>query len=402
MKFPPAILSIDSVKEAEAALVSIGCHKKGIAIMKDKALFYAVKLKGLTPVQATSLKQEMLSFSGEAATAFGTINHSVKQTDVLVFGTLAQYKKLARKLKTNYFNLPEIGKGIEEAVRNFGNCPPPLKIKGRKFDFSKRTYIMGILNVTPDSFSDGGKYFSPERAVARGKELIDQGADILDIGGESTRPGARSITVEEELRRIISVVRALAKNKKCVISADTRNAKVAEEALKAGAQIINDVSALRHDKKMAGVIARYKAAVVLMHMQGTPQNMQRNPRYKDLRPEIINYLEKSIAIAKGAGILSDRIIVDPGFGFGKSLEDNYTLLKNLRGLKVLGCAILAGTSRKSMIGKVLCVPAEKRVIGTAATVALAISNGANIIRVHDVFEMKQAALIADMLVRRKK
>jgi len=343
----------------------------------------------------------MLSFGGESANSYGTINNSVRSTDAILLGTLTHYKKLIKKLRKHQFNLPETGNAIKKAMDNFDSVPKPLKLSGRTLDFKKRTFIMGIVNVTPDSFSDGGKYFKAEDAIARAKEMVRAGADIIDIGGESTRPGAGPIPEKEEIKRTLPVIVALFKEKKCLISIDTRKSRVADIALRSGARIVNDISALRHDKKMVKVIAKHKAAVILMHMQGTPKNMQKAPNYDDVVSDIADFLEKSVEIAEKGGILSDHIMVDPGFGFGKTLEHNFELLYRLKELKVLGCPLLVGTSRKSMIGKMLNVPPEKRSIGTAATIAIAILNGANIIRVHDVKEMKEAAKIADAVIRRK-
>lgn len=386
MKTPPFPILIENTSESESEILKIGSHGKGADIMKDKAVFYTIKIKELTPPQANIIKQELLSFGADAATSFGAISYKVKKTDVLMFATLSQYKRLVKKLKENYFSLPDIAREIEKAIKNYGSAP------------SKRTQIMGIVNVTPDSFSDGGKYYDPDKAIEHAHKLISDGADIIDIGGESTRPGAKTVPEKEELERILPVIKAI--SNKCVVSVDTRKSNVAKVALRNGAQIINDISALRYDKKMADVISYYKAGVVLMHIKGTPLTMQKNPQYNDLLYEVLEYLKNSIEIAREAGILTDRIIVDPGFGFGKTLKHNLDLLKNLKTFKALGCPILAGTSRKSMIGEILNMPEEERLFGTAATIAVAILNGANIIRVHDVAEMKQVAQITDAIVRR--
>jgi dihydropteroate synthase len=230
--------------------------------------------------------------------------------------------------------------------------------------------------------------------------MLEDGADIVDVGGESTRPGARAVTAEEEVKRVMPVIRALSRTKGAAISIDTRRARVARAALDAGADMINDVSGLRYDRKMAAVAACSKIPVCVMHMQGKPQNMQKNPAYKDLMGEIISCLEESLAIAKNAGILHGKILVDPGIGFGKTLEHNLEILKRLRELKVLGQPILVGPSRKSMIGKILGLPVEERVEGTAAAAAIAIANGADIVRVHDVKEIKRVVKITDAILRR--
>ena len=275
-----------------------------------------------------------------------------------------------------------------------------LKWKNFDFDFSKRTYVMGILNVTPDSFSDGGLFLNGESAVKQALRMQDEGADIIDIGGESTRPGAGKITVKEEIRRIVPVIEALAKEVRVPISVDTYKSAVAEAAISAGASMINDISGLRFDAKMPGVAARHGVPVVIMHIKGTPKNMQQNPAYEALIPEIIDYLYGSIEIAREAGIPDDRIIIDPGIGFGKTIKHNLEIIRRLREFEGFQRPILLGPSRKSFIGKVLGgLPVTERLEGTAAATAIGIFNGANIIRVHDVKEMVRVARMADGIKR---
>jgi dihydropteroate synthase len=394
------IIELNSLSQARREIASLACDKVGIELMAPKSLWRVLKLKGLRPAAANIIKQEMLSLGGDAATAYGAINHSVKQTDVLIFGSLKQLFRLIKKLKRHQFGLPQISLQLEESLKNYESTPSPLKIGNRIFNFGRRTYIMGILNVTPDSFSDGGTYLDPERALARAKLMFKEGADIIDVGGESTRPGAETISPREELKRVIPVIKALSKNRRLLISIDTRKAKVAEAALAAGAHMVNDVSGLRFDRKMAGVVAKHKIPVCSMHTRGTPRDMQKNPLYSELMEELIEYLEESLAIAKNAGILLKKIILDPGLGFGKTPENNLEILKKLKELKVLGCPILVGPSRKSLIGKVLGLPVTRRLEGTAAAVAVAIANGANLVRVHDVKEMSRVVRMTDAIVRR--
>lgn len=273
-----------------------------------------------------------------------------------------------------------------------------LEVKGRGFALGPRTWIMGIINVTPDSFSDGGAYPEKEKAIERGLEMIEEGADVIDVGGESTRPGARPVSEDEEMGRILPVVRGLRKSAAVLLSVDTMKATVAEAALEAGADIINDVSAFRFDPRMAGVISRQGAAVVLMHMKGTPETMQSDPRYADLFDEIGWFLKDRIEEARSAGIGRGRIIVDPGIGFGKSPEDNLALIDNLGFLEELGCPILVGASRKSFIGKALGLPVTERLEGSIAAGVLSIARGAHILRVHDVRAMRRAADMADAIL----
>jgi len=254
---------------------------------------------------------------------------------------------------------------------------------------------MGVLNVTPDSFSDAGKYFEPEQALHRLHALIENGADLIDIGGESTRPGASAVSPDEEIRRVLPVLQTWKKEWDAILSIDTSKSEVAEVALRHGASLVNDVTGLRGEPQMAHVVAHYGAGLVLMHMKGMPRTMQENPVYGDLIREILDYFEEGIEIAIRAGIREESIILDPGIGFGKAVSHNLEILRNLKEFKKLGRPLLVGTSRKSFIGAVLDLPTEKRLFGTAATVAISVLNGADIVRVHDVAEMKQVARMAD-------
>ena len=257
---------------------------------------------------------------------------------------------------------------------------------------------MGIVNVTPDSFSDGGGCFSREQAVAHGLRLADEGADIIDIGGESTRPGAVPISAAEEIQRVLPVIEELAGKIDVPLSIDTTKADVARRAIEAGAEIVNDVSALRFDPEMGDVVAACRVPVVLMHMRGTPRTMQHDIHYQSLIDDIREFLEERIEYAVSVGIALENIIIDPGIGFGKSLEkDNLSILKNLAAFTALGRPILVGTSRKGFIGKLLGTPVHEREEGTAATVAIAIYNGAHMVRVHDVKRMKMVAAVANAI-----
>ncbi len=391
------IIEIKNPKEAEDEIKKIKSDKIGISIMKHKALFRVLKIKSLPPLLTNIIKQEMLSIGGEAANTRGAINHSVTKSDLLIMGTLAQLKKLIQKLKKHYFGLKGIADEIEETLNNYSK-KTKLKVGKKIWQFKNRTYLMGILNITPDSFSDGGKFTNVDKAVSHGLKLYEEGADIIDIGGESTRPGSKPISGKVEIRRILPVIKKLAK--KIPVSIDTYKSVVAKAALDNGAVMVNDISGLHFDKKMAAVVAAFDAAVAIMHIQGSPQNMQKNPKYIDLISEISDYFKKGLEIANNAGILNDRIIIDPGFGFGKSVKDNLEILKRLRELKSLGYPILIGTSRKSTIGKILNLPIEDRMEGTAATAAVAIQNGANVLRVHDVLKIKRVAKMTDAIVGR--
>ena len=260
----------------------------------------------------------------------------------------------------------------------------------------RETLVMGIVNVTPDSFSDGGKFFSPEVAISHASKLITQGADIIDIGGESTRPGAKPVSESEELKRVIPVIeRIRTDNPTILISIDTTKASVAKYAVEAGADIINDVSGLSFDNNMTGIVESLNVPIVIMHMKGNPQNMQLNPKYKDIVNEILDFFKIKIKIAIQSGINRSMIILDPGIGFGKTVDHNFELLSRLNEFNVLELPIMIGPSRKSFIGITLDLPPEDRVEGTAAAVSAGVMNGASIVRVHDVKSMKRVVRIIE-------
>lgn len=272
-----------------------------------------------------------------------------------------------------------------------------FQAKGRVVGCQQRPLVMGIVNVTADSFYDGGRYATPEQAIAHALELVEEGADILDIGAESTRPGASPVGEDEEIRRVIPVVTELARRVSVPISVDTTKAMVAERALDAGASIINDVSAMRFDQRMARVVARFGAGVVLMHMQGTPQTMQLDPHYCDVVQEIVRFLDERMAAAAAAGIAKSQIVLDPGIGFGKLLVHNLDILHHLSTFAMLDRPLLVGLSRKAFIGQIVDRPVDRREWGTAAAVALAVDRGAQILRVHDVAMMVDVVKVAAAL-----
>ena len=260
----------------------------------------------------------------------------------------------------------------------------------------RKTLVMGIVNVTPDSFSDGGKFFSPEVAISHASKLITQGADIIDIGGESTRPGAEQVSESEEIKRVIPVIEKIrTDNPTTLISIDTTKASVAKHAVEAGANIINDVSGLSFDNNMIGIVESFNVPVVIMHMKGNPKNMQLNPKYKDIVNEILDFFKMKIKIAIQSGINRNMIILDPGIGFGKTVEHNFELLSRLNEFNVLELPIMIGPSRKSFIGVTLDLPPEDRLEGTAAAVSAGVMNGASIVRVHDVKSMKRVVRIIE-------
>jgi len=275
-----------------------------------------------------------------------------------------------------------------------------LKLSFRNFslDFSQKTYVMGILNVTSDSFSDGGLFLDESSAIERAIRMEDEGADIIDIGGESTRPGSEPVSLEEELKRTIPVIEAISGKLRIPVSIDTYKSEVARRAIEAGASMVNDISGLRFDPEMAPVLSQYDVALVLMHIKGTPRNMQKNPVYTDLFSEITDYLKEGINIATEGGIARERIVIDPGIGFGKTPEHNLQIINNLDRLSPLCRPVLVGASRKSFIGRILNnAPASERLEGTAAAVAISVMKGADIVRVHDVREMTRVVRVADAI-----
>jgi dihydropteroate synthase len=387
------VLHIASPLDAERELGRIKVDSGGIGMMSTKMLTRCIKIYGLQCRQANILKQEMLALGGDAAVARGTVACSIESTDVILIGTDKQLLKLCNKLAPQPFGLPALAAELIRILSHAVHPPQSWKTALRDLPLT-RPLIMGILNVTPDSFSDGNLFFEPQQAIDRALELADAGADIIDIGGESTRPGAPSVTAADEIKRVVPVFSGLAGKIPCALSIDTWKSSVAHEAMAAGAEIINDISGCTFDVQMASVAARSGAGIVLMHTRGTPQEMQTNTEYDDLIGEIIQSLRHSVALAADAGIGRQCMAIDPGIGFAKGAGHNLEILRRLREFTGLGLPVLAGTSRKSFIGRTLNRETDQRLYGTAATVALAVANGASILRVHDVREMRDVADMA--------
>jgi dihydropteroate synthase len=409
-RFNARILEYSDAEELKKELEKVKVDWEGLQVMLPKGFFRAVKLEGVNYEAAHILKQEMLRLGGEGAISAAVYFGAASPTDVILMGTLAQLEALINSLRQFPDDtLKAVAQEVEEALKNYqrGNLKP-MQIGKKTFVWGERTYIMGIINVTPDSFSGDGLAGNVEEAVAQAIRFVEEGADILDIGGESTRPGSQPISEEEELSRVMPVLRRLVKEVDVPISIDTYKARVAREAIEAGASMVNDVWGLRMDPDMAKVVAEYNVPVVVMHNRSNPKNAVQEARlggryvgveYQDLMADIVRELEYSIGLALDAGVDFEKIIVDPGIGFGKTVEQNLEILRRLGELKVLGRPILLGTSRKSVIGYVLNLPPNERVEGTAATVALGIAAGADIVRVHDVKAMARVAKMADAIVR---
>jgi len=316
------------------------------------------------------------------------------RADLLVMGSMEELAAAAAAVQG------EVGERMEAARRSFAApVRRTLRCQERELRLGQKTLVMGIVNVTPDSFSGDGLGANAEAAIAQGRRMVAEGADLLDVGGESTRPGSEPVGEEEELGRVLPVVEGLAAELDVPISIDSYKSAVVRAALAKGASMVNDISGLHADEAVAQAAAEAGAAVVVMHIQGTPRDMQKDPKYADVIGEIGEYLEEGIAVARAAGVGEDQIVVDPGIGFGKTLEHNLEILRRLRELRCLGCPVMVGTSRKSMIGTILSLPVGERVEGTAATVALAVAGGADIVRVHDVKEISRVARVADAIVR---
>lgn len=394
MEFNTRLVAIKNYREAKEVMVRVGTDEGGQKYMQSKALFYTILVDNLSLPAATILKQDMLSRGGEAAVHKEAILcNRIDRTSVLLMGTVNQYRKLILKLKSQPFRLKQLADELDEVIRRVTKEEiREIACVNGPLVLGERTLIMGILNVTPDSFSDGGHFYQTEQAIAHARSMIEAGADIIDVGGESTRPGAQPVGAEEELNRVLPVIRALAQAVKVPISVDTYKAEVARKALDAGAAIINDVWGFQRDPDIATVAAEYNCPVVLMHNRD-------NTDYKDLMGEIIAFLRRSIKIAEDAGVNPDKIFIDPGIGFGKNLEQNLGVMHRMEELKTLGKPILLGTSRKSMIGKVLDLPVEERREGTAATITLGIAKGVDIVRVHDITEMARVVKMTDAMVR---
>jgi dihydropteroate synthase len=367
-----------------------------IGIRRDRAL--TVTLSGLTANEAALLQKIILTSDRPDRPA----SEQTRPGVLSIHGSLAQLRHCLGRLARNQQLPGPLRTLVASRLDNALRSDYKMVIKGRTLDLGSRTHIMGILNITPDSFSDGGRFSGPEQAVEHARAMAAAGADIIDVGGESTRPGAEPLAEDEELRRILPVIERIAADLPVPVSVDTYKASVARRALAAGASIVNDISGLRFSPDMARIAADHGANLVVMHIKGTPRDMQANPVYDDVVGEIAEYLNGGIEIALAAGVPRDRVLVDPGIGFGKTLEHNLEILGRLDELKVLGCPLVVGTSRKRFIGTVLGIADPKdRVEGTAATVALAIERGAHIVRVHDVAAMVRVARMADAIVKRR-
>jgi dihydropteroate synthase len=401
------VLSLSYPEEIDRYMEQLDVYRDAIRIMASKANCFLVSLEGIPSVAANILKQEMLSIAGEVAVPKGVIMGSRRNTNCLIIGNLNQFRQLSYKLKKQPFGLANISGQLNNVLSNYLRKRFILNTTKHKLILGRRTLIMGIINLTPDSFSGDGLYNSTyiyrnnrlqDLIVKDVEKMIKDGADIIDIGGESTRPGSEPINVREEIRRVIPAIKNIVKKMKVPISIDSYKPEVVKAALDAGADIVNNIMGTDNNLKLHRLVARYRAGYIIMHIKGKPRTMQRNPRYKTLMGEITNALRQAINSAIEAGVDRERIIVDPGIGFGKTTVHNLEIIKRLNELKTLGRPIMVGPSRKSFIGNVLNLPVTQRLMGTAAAVAISIRNGAHIVRIHDVKKIKEVVKLTDSIL----
>jgi dihydropteroate synthase len=398
MSHHPRLLSLASPADVEREIARIGSDPAGVRIMAPKAERFMLRIENVRGKAAAILKQMMLSAGGELCVAREVAAFDDTPRPVLVIGDARQFERIRARLLTEPFGLREIAREIEKVLGQAAAQPPPVRCGERELTFD-HARVMAIINVTPDSFSGDGLIASCDHchvdaAVRQGVHFAAAGADILDVGGESTRPGSEGVSAEEELARVIPVIEGLVAEAGVPVSIDSSKPEVCREALAAGATFINDVYALRQPG-MLELAAETGAAVIVMHMQGQPRDMQHDPQYADVVTEVYGFLADRVEAAEVAGIAREQIIIDPGFGFGKTAEHNLELVRRLREFRSLGRPVLLAASRKRTIGDLTGRPADSRTFGTAAICAIGIANGANLIRVHDVREMVDVARVAE-------
>ncbi len=393
------VLVLPTREKALREVARIGAQDPGTQWLTDKASFRAIRVENVDGRAASLLKQEMLSLGGDCTVHRQVASFDQTPRPVILLGTLRQYRRLVRKTIRQPFGLREVGESVRRALKAFEPTPfLPLRTPHGSLVVGNRTLVMGIINMTEASFSGDGLDGSVEAAVQQAQRFAQAGADIIDVGGESTRPGTPEIDEKLERERVLPALEAIREAVDLPISVDTRRASVARAAVSAGADMVNDVWGLR-EEGMLEAVAELEVPAVIMHMQGTPQTMQDSPHYDDLITEIYDFFATRLEAAVEAGIPEQQIILDPGFGFGKTVNHNLEIVRRLREFRSLGRPLLLGPSRKSTIGKVLDKPVEERLWGTAATCAVAIANGADLIRVHDVEQMVQVARMTDAVLR---
>ncbi len=378
-------------------ILSCGADPASLPYMEPKLAHRNLLVQGVKLYAANILKQSMLSLGGDVAIHRGVISGRVDVSDCIIMGDLRHYRLLVEKLNLQP-GMAELAGLIEQQV--FADDQGlSLMLLGKEYHWDDTPVIMGVLNVTPDSFSDGGAWLDPQKAADHALDLVQSGADIVDVGGESTRPGARRIDVDDEISRVVPVIRKIASRLDVPVSIDTRNAPVARAAIDAGASMINDISALQHDPSMLEVVRRTGAGIVLMHMRGTPETMQNDTSYRDILGDVYAFLDEKIEQCLQGGVDPRSILADPGIGFGKDLSGNLRLIHHIGEFASLGVPVVLGHSRKSFIGAVLDTPVHERQEGTDAVSAWATIQGVQVLRVHDV---RRTVRIRDMILAVKR
>lgn len=394
----PRVLELRSREDARREIARLGVQPPADAWMADKLTALPIRVENVEGRAAALLKQEMLALGGDCALHRQVAAFDRAPRPLLLLGTRRMYRRLLSKMKLQPFGLPELAEELRSLLERWEREDrPALQTPRGALEVGRRTLVMGIINLTEASFSGDGLGGDVAAAVAQGEAMATAGADILDVGAESTRAGAPEVPEEQERERVVAAVRALRRAVELPLSVDTRRASVAGAAVETGADMVNDIWGGRQEG-MLQTVAELGVPICLMHMQGTPQTMQENPQYEDVITEIYGFLAKRVEAAVEAGIAEAQILVDPGLGFGKLPEHNLEIVRRLREFRSLGRPVLVGPSRKTTIGKILDKPADQRQWGTAAMVALAVANGADVVRVHDVEEMAQVVKVAGAVV----
>jgi dihydropteroate synthase len=387
-------VNLNDPADIRREFMTIGVEQNSIDELMDRFLYCSLRLENIDTRAAHLMNSYLNALGGTLAMHQDAREYTRSRTDVVISGNRKVFKELAERLKGEPFDLDKIAHDIEYQLLARNRT---IVWGRRQLDFNRKTYIMGILNCTPDSFYPQSRVRTIEAAIKSARRMIDSGVDIIDIGGESTRPGSNGVSTGEEQKRVVPVITAIRKESDILISVDTRRRAVAEQALDAGADMINDISGLKRNKPLAELVAERGVPIILMHMQGEPKTMQNNPYYSNTISDILKDLQSSISFARNAGISEDRIIIDPGIGFGKRIKDNLRIIRELKAFKSLNFPILIGISRKSFIGQILNQPVEGRLIGTITANTLAVVNGADVIRVHDVGDAVEMVKIIDSI-----
>ena len=393
------ILAVEHPQDLARELAGVGADEASWGIFAAKHAALAIRLDDLSTATANILKQTALGCGGDCAVHHGVASGRVRRSGAVLFVSGRRLPELCRRLRGQPDCVARLVPELAELGRRAEVRRLVVTVEGRRLDLAARTHVMGIVNVTPDSFYDGGRFFDPGLAVEQALRLADEGADFVDIGAESTRPGADPVPPAEQSRRVVPVLRALRGKLRVPVSVDTTSAAVARRALAEGAAMVNDVSGFTVDPKLARVVARAGVPCVVMHLPAPPRTMQRRPRYRDLMAEVTAWLAAALARGEAAGVRREQLIVDPGIGFGKTVEHNLAIVRRLAELATLGRPVLVGPSRKSFIGKVLGLDPAERLEGTLAACVLAARNGANILRVHDVKACVRAVRLFDAVER---